>query len=166
MGLRAGNRLLTGQRRDNGLWTCPGGHWDQGETLTEAAIREVREEAGIELDPSQLTLVRAEMVTSHRTGKPFTVFAFVADVEQSKASAKNDPDKEISEWRWVELSTDSPELKPEARHAKEDFILQHFKCWPKDVSRETLSFFQKRLMWVSDEQTEDSSGKVQREIRA
>lgn len=164
VGLRAGNRLLTGQRRDNGLWTCPGGHWDQGETLTDAAIREVREEAGIEVPPEALTLVRAEKVTSHRTGKAFTVYAFVADVKQTEASAQNDPDKEITEWKWVELSKETPELQPKARHAKEDFIVQHFGCW--NVSRETMSLTEKRLMWISDEQTEDNSGKAQREIRA
>lgn len=40
-------RVLLGQRHDNGLWACPGGHVDDGESFEEAALRELREEAGI-----------------------------------------------------------------------------------------------------------------------
>ncbi|MEW6282107.1 MAG: NUDIX hydrolase [Candidatus Eremiobacterota bacterium] len=32
-----------------GLWTAPGGYMDRGETVPEAAIRETREEAGLEV---------------------------------------------------------------------------------------------------------------------
>lgn len=31
-----------------GLWCLPGGHMNEGETLEQAAVREAREEAGIE----------------------------------------------------------------------------------------------------------------------
>lgn len=125
VGLVAGTKILTGKRRDNDLWTNPGGHMDDGETLVEAACREVKEEAGIELDPNSVELVSAERVVSHRSGKEFSVFCFIAKVEKEKASAKNDPDKEISQWKWVELSPGTPELAPDQRHAKHDSILCH-----------------------------------------
>lgn len=35
-------------------WVTPGGGIDPGETETEAAVREVREETGVDLDPSAL----------------------------------------------------------------------------------------------------------------
>ncbi len=43
-----GERLLLIQRSDNGLWCMPGGAVEVGETLAQAAERELREEAGIE----------------------------------------------------------------------------------------------------------------------
>jgi len=129
VGLVAGNEILSGKRRDNGLWTSPGGHVDDGEGIFEAAKREVAEEAGIQVDDRDLELIRAERVVSHRTGAPFVVFAFIAHIDKGRATAKNDPDKEISEWKWLALSKDTPELQPEARHAKEDFVLIHLGIW-------------------------------------
>ncbi len=123
VGMLSGGFILTGKRRDNGLWTSPGGHMDPGEDVMTAAIREVKEETDIDVDPSQLEFIHAQKVVSHRTGKPFVVIAFIAHVDKDKASAKNDPDKEVSEWKWVEISKSTPELKREARHAKDDFIL-------------------------------------------
>lgn len=125
VGLVSGGYLLSGKRRDNGLWTSPGGHVDDGEDILSAAIREVKEEAGIDINSDQIELIYAEKVVSHRTGKPFVVFGFLAHVDRETATAKNDPDKEISEWRWVPLDKSQPELKHEARHAKEDCVLIH-----------------------------------------
>lgn len=43
-----GERLLLIQRTDNRLWCTPGGAAEVGETLAQAAERELREEAGVE----------------------------------------------------------------------------------------------------------------------
>jgi len=43
-------RVLMIQRTDNNLWAVPGGAQEVGETPTEAAIREVREETGLEVE--------------------------------------------------------------------------------------------------------------------
>lgn len=40
--------LLMIKRSDNGNWAIPGGAIDLGESLTEAAVRETREETGID----------------------------------------------------------------------------------------------------------------------
>lgn len=124
VGVVCGGEILTGKRRDNGLWTSPGGHIDEGEGVLEAACREVLEESGITVHYSQLEIIKVERVVSHRTKAPFVVFAFLARIEKEAATAKNDPDKEISEWKWVPIDKDTPELKKEARHAKDDFVLQ------------------------------------------
>lgn len=42
--------LLLIERTDNGLWALPGGAQDLGESVLQAARREVREETGIEVE--------------------------------------------------------------------------------------------------------------------
>lgn len=125
VGLVSGNEILTGKRRDNGLWTSPGGHMDDGEDVLTAAKREVKEETGIDINSEQIQIIKADRLVSHRTGKPFVVIAFVAVIDKEKATAKNDPDKEVSEWRWVKISPETAELKRDQRHAKDDFVLQY-----------------------------------------
>ncbi|MFF0471494.1 NUDIX hydrolase [Micromonospora zamorensis] len=43
-------RVLLIQRTDNGLWALPGGAQDFGEYIAETAVRETREETGIEVE--------------------------------------------------------------------------------------------------------------------
>lgn len=136
VGLVSKGEILTGKRRDNGLWTSPGGHMDAGESVMEAAIREVKEESGIDITSDQLQIIDARMVESHRAkGKKFAVFAFLANVEREKASAKDDPDKEIETWKWVPIHPDTEELKKEMRHAKDDFVLSHLFKQEEDARR-------------------------------
>lgn len=51
--LDAENRILLSQRGDLGVWNLPSGRLDAHEILAEAAIREVREETGIEAADTQ-----------------------------------------------------------------------------------------------------------------
>lgn len=56
--------LLVRERRD-GLWTLPGGWADVGETPSEAARREVREESGFEVKITRLLAVYDKRVHPH-----------------------------------------------------------------------------------------------------
>jgi 8-oxo-dGTP pyrophosphatase MutT (NUDIX family) len=44
-------RVLLQRRRDNGLWALPGGVMEIGESISEAAVREVQEETGYNVEP-------------------------------------------------------------------------------------------------------------------
>ncbi|GGP03303.1 NUDIX domain-containing protein [Nonomuraea glycinis] len=55
-----GRALLT-QRRDNGHWEAPGGILELDEDITTGLLREVREEAGLEVEPMALTGVYKNM---------------------------------------------------------------------------------------------------------
>ena len=43
-------RIVLARRRDNQLWTIPGGAMEPGETIVQTAMREVKEETGIEVE--------------------------------------------------------------------------------------------------------------------
>ena len=46
--------LLLMQRSDNGQWGLPGGYVEPGESVSQAVVREVREETGVEIEPGRL----------------------------------------------------------------------------------------------------------------
>lgn len=47
-------RILLARRRDNQLWTIPGGGMEPGETIAQTAVREVKEETGIDVEVVRL----------------------------------------------------------------------------------------------------------------
>lgn len=47
----ADGRILLHRRRDNEMWALPGGVMELGESLGACAVREVREETGLEVEP-------------------------------------------------------------------------------------------------------------------
>jgi ADP-ribose pyrophosphatase YjhB (NUDIX family) len=44
------NEILMQRRADNNLWALPGGTMDLGETIGQTAVREVREETGLDVE--------------------------------------------------------------------------------------------------------------------
>ncbi|EUA44305.1 NUDIX domain protein [Mycobacterium xenopi 3993] len=47
-------RILLVKRRDNTLWALPGGGHDIGETIAGTAVREVKEETGLDVEVTAL----------------------------------------------------------------------------------------------------------------
>jgi 8-oxo-dGTP pyrophosphatase MutT (NUDIX family) len=69
-------RRLATLRRHSGQWALPGGRLDPGETPVAAALREVHEEVGIEVDPTGVLGRLDDFLT--RSGhliSPFVVWA-------------------------------------------------------------------------------------------
>lgn len=76
-----------------GKWGAPGGHVDPGETIMEAAVREVKEETGCDVE---LTSV-CQIGTMSDQSFTFLVIIFAARVAQD---VENFASEEIATTRW------------------------------------------------------------------
>ncbi len=95
-------RLLLTRREDNGLWCLPGGGVDSGESWSEAAVREVREETGLEVDVDGVLGVYTDpdQVIVYADGRLRQIFGvcFRAHVLDGSAGCSD----EVTEVRWVD----------------------------------------------------------------
>lgn len=114
-----------GQRRDTSLYTLPGGGANNGESIYQAAIRELFEETG--LMANNLTHIGSTLNESGVYVHSF-LYEYQKDIGKpiNKITVEFDPDKEVSEWFWV--SPESSEWKQIASN------LQH----PKNITLDIL----------------------------
>lgn len=107
-----------------GKWICPGGKLEQGETLAEGALREIREETNLEVKLGQL-LPPFETVFRERNEILLHVIYidFLADLVGGELIPDDDVDR--AEWwntetlteRWNELHRDTQRLLTLAGYA-------------------------------------------------
>jgi 8-oxo-dGTP diphosphatase len=79
--------VLLCHRRDLDIWNLPGGGVASGELPTEAAVREVKEETGLDVAVDRLVGVYG------KTDKDELVFAFVCRIVGGEIAATDEADK-------------------------------------------------------------------------
>jgi 8-oxo-dGTP pyrophosphatase MutT (NUDIX family) len=97
----AGEILLI-QRSDNGNWAVPGGAIDLGESLTDAAIRETREETGIDCRITGIVGIYTDprhVILYTSNGEVRQEFSIV--LTATAAGGVLAPSNESSQVRWV-----------------------------------------------------------------
>jgi len=95
--------ILMGKRNDNKKWTQPGGHLDKGECPYAGAIRELKEETGLDATCTKLVKVC-------KNG-PIMIYVFEMKVDcDQEVDVSLDPDKECDAWDYTDPNEISDEL--------------------------------------------------------
>lgn len=118
------DEILMIRRTDNGNWAVPGGGMDVGESMTDAAIRETREETGIKCEITGLVGIYTNprhviLYTSNGEVRQEFSIAFTA----RPVGGELRPSSETSEPRWVS-TTAIPDLQmhPSMRQRIEHYL--------------------------------------------
>ncbi len=95
------NQVLLQKRADVGLWGIPSGHVEIGETVSEAVIREVKEEANLDIRIEKLVGVYSEpdsQVFDYPNGKKvhFITTCFLAEITGGDLKCNSDESLEIN----------------------------------------------------------------------
>lgn len=109
-------RFQTGYR--DGFYSVPAGHLDGGETVTRAAIREAREETGLDLDPHDISFA----CVLHRCEDEERVDFFVRVAHWSGRPVNTEPHK-CDDLRWFKLSRLPANLVPYVRQGLQNALL-------------------------------------------
>jgi ADP-ribose pyrophosphatase YjhB (NUDIX family) len=88
-----GGRVLIARRMNPPLWSLPGGKIEPGESLAQAAIREVREETGVEIE----IVGPAGEIEVALSGARYRIHAFAARWRAGEAR----PGAEVSAVEWI-----------------------------------------------------------------
>ncbi|MGH2599114.1 MAG: NUDIX hydrolase [Dehalococcoidia bacterium] len=95
----AGDILLI-KRGDNGLWALPGGAQDLGESTTDAVIREVREETGLQVRVTGLVGIYSNPrhVIAYDNGEVRQEFSIVFKAEPTGGKLQPSAESVHVEW--------------------------------------------------------------------
>lgn len=122
-------RVLLGRRAKapmQGRWEIPGGFVDRGEHSAEAAVRELREEMGIDI---VLTGLVGTYLETASNGECLAITAYTARTESSEV--RPDP-AEVSEWAWVSPTDFPAEMAGRDRERLRDWVAGRTVPLPAD----------------------------------
>jgi 8-oxo-dGTP diphosphatase len=117
----ADGKILLLRRKDNEKWTMPGGTLNFGESLTDCAIREVREETGFNIRINGLigTYTDPNVLIAYSDGEVRQEFTFVYSAEIESGALAIDGESTESAWTDVERALELPLAESQRRRLRD-----------------------------------------------
>lgn len=136
------HHMLMGRRKESRAFTNPGGHLNEGEDPKAGAVREVKEETGLDLDPHYFKHLETRVVKKP-DGEKIEVHGFRVDLRSKPATTKtDDPDDEVERWQWIKLDTDLDHIKDNLHVPLGDnVLLDNILKGDKPVKRHAQKFW-------------------------
>ncbi|MFA9558875.1 NUDIX domain-containing protein [Evansella sp. AB-rgal1] len=126
------NHVLLQKRSDVGLWGIPSGHIEIGETVSEAAIREIKEETNLDISIKKLIGVYSDpnsQVFEYPNGKVvhFITTCFLAEITGGELTCNSNESLELKFFEPHNLPYDLLKMHPRwlkdaLSHKKSAFI--------------------------------------------
>ncbi len=117
-------KCLMMKRKDNGKWSCPGGMLEPGESLEQAARREVLEETGILVE--KLTLVSMvsgeKLIYRYPNGDEVYNVTAIYTADMPLDFRLSPHDDEAIEFDWFDYNTLPKELSPPTQTMLQEFV--------------------------------------------
>ena len=117
----SGGNILLLRRKDNDKWTMPGGTLDFGESLTDCATREVREETGLKIRITGLigTYTDPHILIGYSDGEVRQEFTFVYAAEIESGELKIDNESKEAVWMPLSSAVELPLAESQRRRLKD-----------------------------------------------
>ncbi len=109
--IRRVNEILLIQRKyppSQGKWALPGGIVKQDESMEQAAIREVKEELGIEIEIKRL--IGVYNATSRNSSGKLKYSYDIHCYEARHKAGDLKPSPEIMDWKWIKSKAEVADL--------------------------------------------------------
>jgi ADP-ribose pyrophosphatase YjhB (NUDIX family) len=119
----AGDRVVLQRRADNDAWVVPGGALELGERIDQTAVREAREETGLEVEPVRLVGIYSEprWIAAYPQGDRVQVFVALFECRVIGGALKSDG-VETTDVRWFSLDALPADLPERARIRIDDAL--------------------------------------------
>ena len=114
--------LLINEQKEpyNGMWVLPQGYVKPGETVSDAARREIYEELGVEVDLDGLVGVYDDFIQEGALRVHYVIVAFMGTI---KGPEEPRPTSEAIDSAWVDTSRGLPSVPPVIRRVLHDVAL-------------------------------------------
>ncbi len=121
-------QVLLQKRKDSGLWGFPGGMMELGKSFEEAAVREIFEETGLEVEVKRLIGVYSKYSDEYANGdksQPIVAF-FECQVVGGKTICSND---ETLELKYFDLDSAPPMFNRQHEDMLADLRAYNGQCF-------------------------------------